>query len=114
MDLSQGGDQMDTVSFWESITKRSTHYPELTQNMDVDVVVIGGGITGVTTALQLIQAGKKVAILEAKRMGGVTTGYSTGNLYVAVQPYFQNIVSKFNLDTAKQIAHSRQFAIDLS
>jgi glycine/D-amino acid oxidase-like deaminating enzyme/nitrite reductase/ring-hydroxylating ferredoxin subunit len=112
MNLSQGGDQMDTVSFWESITKRSTHYPELTQNMDVDVVVIGGGITGVTTALQLIQAGKKVAILEAKRMGGVTTGYSTGNLYVAVQPYFQNIVSKFNLETAKQIAHSRKFAID--
>lgn len=102
----------DTTSFWETITTKSAHYPTLTEDLEVDVSIIGGGITGITAALHLINAGKKVAILEADEIGGVTTGYSTGNLYVAVQPYYQKLESKFNFETAKQIAQSRQFAID--
>ena len=60
----------------------------------------------------MIKAGKKVAIIEADKIGGVTTGYSTGNLYVPVQPFYQNINSKFNFETTKSIAHSRKFAIN--
>lgn len=103
---------VDTISFWEAITKKSTQYPALTQDIEVDVAIIGGGITGITAALNLIKAGKKVALVEAAEIGGVTTSYSTGNLYTAIQPYFQNLVAKFNLATAKQVAQSRQFAID--
>jgi glycine/D-amino acid oxidase-like deaminating enzyme/nitrite reductase/ring-hydroxylating ferredoxin subunit len=103
---------MDTTSFWHAISTRQSHYPELNEDLEVDVVIIGGGITGVTAATQLIAAGKKVALLEAKEMGGVTTGSSTGNLYVAVQPFYQSIYSKFNLETAKAIAQSRKTAID--
>ena len=103
---------MDTQSLWKAITVKSTDYPVLDKDIEVDVAIIGGGITGVTAALHLIESGKKVAILEAEEVGGVTTGFSSGNLYVAVQPYFQNIISKFGLETAKQIAHSRKLAID--
>lgn len=103
---------METTSLWESISTRSSHYPELSKDIEVDVAIIGGGMTGITAASHLIKAGKKIAILEASQMGGVTTGYSTGNLYIAVQPFYQNIVSKFDLEIAKSIGHSRQFAID--
>jgi glycine/D-amino acid oxidase-like deaminating enzyme/nitrite reductase/ring-hydroxylating ferredoxin subunit len=103
---------MDTRSLWQAISVRKTDYPELEKNLEVDVAIIGGGITGITAATQLINAGKKVAILEADKIGGVTTSLSTGNLYIAVQPFYQNIYSKFNLETAKTIAQSRKFAID--
>lgn len=103
---------MDTTSLWKTISTRSSSYPELSKDIEVDVAIIGGGITGITAALHLIKAGKKVAILEADKMGGVTTGYSTGNLYIAVQPFYQNIYSKFDFETAKSIAYSRKFAID--
>lgn len=103
---------MDTTSLWKEISTRPTTYPELSNEIEVDVAIVGGGITGITAALQLIKSGKKVAILEADLIGGVTTGSSTGNLYVAVQPFYQNIYSKFDLDTAKTIAQSRKFAID--
>ena len=103
---------MDTISLWEAISTRPSTYPELSKNIEVDVAIIGGGITGITAASHLIKAGKKVAIIEADKMGGVTTGYSTGNLYIAVQPFYQNIYSKFDFETAKSIAHSRKFAID--
>lgn len=106
------GIDMDTISFWNAITQRTEEYPELSQDIEVDVAVVGGGITGITTALNLIKQGKKVAILEAKQIGGVTTSFSTGNLYIPIQPYYQNIVAKFNRETAKAIAQSRKFAID--
>lgn len=110
---NHGGDmKMDTTSLWEKISARTNAYPKLESDIDVDVAIIGGGITGITAASHLIKAGKGVAIIEAEKIGGVTTGYSTGNLYIAVQPFYQNIVSKFNLETAKTIAHSRKFAID--
>ncbi len=101
-----------TTSFWNAISKRLNNYPELDKDIEVDVVIIGGGITGITAANQLIKAGKKVAVLEADKIGGVTTASSTGNLYIPVQPFYQSIFSKFQLETAKTIAHSRKFAID--
>ncbi len=103
---------MDTTSLWEAISTRSFTYPELSKNIEVDVAIMGGGITGITAASHLIKAGKKVAIIEANKIGGVTTGYSTGNLYIAVQPFYQTIYSKFDFETAKSIAHSRKYAID--
>lgn len=103
---------MDTISLWEKISARQTTYPELTSDKAFDVVIIGGGITGVTAALELVNAGKKVALIEAEQIGGVTTGYSTGNLYIPVQPFYQHIESKFNFEVAKTIAHSRRLAMD--
>lgn len=103
---------MDTESVWKKISKRSKTYPTLSRSLEVDVAIVGGGVTGMTAALFLLNAGKKVAILEAEEIGGVTTGFSTGNLYVAVQPYYQTIIKKWGLDTAKAVSHSRKEAID--
>lgn len=101
-----------TTSLWEAISTRSSSYPMLSQEIEVDVAIIGCGITGITAASHLIKAGKKVAIIEANKIGGVTTGYSTGNLYIPVQSFYQNIYSKFDFETTQSIAHSRKFAID--
>jgi ribulose 1,5-bisphosphate synthetase/thiazole synthase len=61
---------MNTTSLWEEISVRLSEYPELSKELEVDVAIIGRGITGITAASQLIDAGKKVAILEASNCGG--------------------------------------------
>lgn len=99
-------------SLWQDIIVIKKEYPALAEDLEVDVVVVGGGITGITVAKQLIDAGKIVAVIEAATIGGVTTGSSTGNLYMPVQPGYHGIESKFNIKTAKNIAYSRQIAID--
>lgn len=46
-----------------------TSFPRLNVNMTADVVVIGGGIAGVSTAYNLSKAGKQVVLLEGKVRG---------------------------------------------
>lgn len=79
---------MDTNSLWKHITTEAKPYAELSDTIEVDVAIVGGGITGITSALQLIASGKKVALLESYRIGGGTTGFSTGNLYIPIQSYY--------------------------
>jgi glycine/D-amino acid oxidase-like deaminating enzyme/nitrite reductase/ring-hydroxylating ferredoxin subunit len=47
-----------------------------------DVLVVGGGLTGLTTALLLARAGRSVAVVEARHVGAVTTGNTTAKLSV--------------------------------
>jgi glycine/D-amino acid oxidase-like deaminating enzyme/nitrite reductase/ring-hydroxylating ferredoxin subunit len=102
---------MNTKSVWEKVST-PVNYPALDKDIQSDVLIIGAGITGMTAALELAKAGLKVMVVESHRVGCGTTGYSTGNLYVPVQPYYQNIKTKFNLETVRIIAHSRKEALN--
>ena len=61
-------------------TAGTTNYPPATDGREYDVIVVGGGITGLTTALTLKRRGAKVALLEAQRIASGTTGYTTGKV----------------------------------
>jgi len=45
-----------------------------------DAIVVGAGLTGLTTALLLARSGMNVAVIEARHVGAVTTGHSTAKL----------------------------------
>src|SRR5215207_2520272 len=72
--MSKGG-----PSFWIGTTPE-TDYPTLTDEIDVDVAVVGAGIAGITAAVLLKRAGKTVALLESKRIVHGATGYTTAKV----------------------------------
>jgi glycine/D-amino acid oxidase-like deaminating enzyme/nitrite reductase/ring-hydroxylating ferredoxin subunit len=70
---------MALVSVWQD---RHPHpAPEaVSLSGSCDVAVVGGGLTGVTTALLLAREGRSVTVLEARHVGSGTTGRSTAKL----------------------------------
>jgi glycine/D-amino acid oxidase-like deaminating enzyme/nitrite reductase/ring-hydroxylating ferredoxin subunit len=101
---------MKKTSLWKDDAEASA-YPPLQKDLNVDIAIVGCGITGLTAAHLLTVAGKSVAVLEAWRVGDGTTGFSTGNLYATVEERLQTIRSKFGRETAHAIAASRTAAM---
>jgi len=90
-------------SFWRR-TARRARYPALDGDASVEVAVVGAGITGLTAALLLARAGRRVAILEADRVGGGTSGATSAHVTeVSDAPYTQ-LIEKFGEDGARAFA----------
>lgn len=97
---------MKMKSIWNNITEQLT-FSFLKGNAHADVVIIGGGITGLTTAELLIEKGFNVILLEGKNICGSNTSHSTGNLYVTMDKHFSEIENKYDQKTVKQILEAR-------
>ncbi len=71
----------------------------LPHDMDVDVCIIGAGLSGVSCALALAKAGLKVAVLEARDIGFGASGRNGGQVissYACEMPYLANQLGKEN------------------
>src|SRR3954464_12183742 len=84
-------------SLWIADAPASRH-PPLKADLDVDVAVLGGGITGLTTAYLLKEAGADVVVLEAERVGAGVTGTNTAKVTALQQTVYSQIRSRH--DTA--------------
>src|SRR5688500_16341871 len=104
---------MKKISIWEDTAIAGPSFRQFSGNIEADVVVIGGGITGLTAAMLLSDAGKKVILLEAKKIGLGTTGNSTGNLYATVDEHLSVIRKKWGAETMKGVVASRTYAMNL-
>jgi glycine/D-amino acid oxidase-like deaminating enzyme/nitrite reductase/ring-hydroxylating ferredoxin subunit len=87
-------------------------FPKLENDLAVDVAVVGGGITGLTAAVLLARAGKRVALLEAQRLGDGTSGDTTGHLTQILDDRYHQLEKSFGRDATKAIARSVAASID--
>jgi glycine/D-amino acid oxidase-like deaminating enzyme/nitrite reductase/ring-hydroxylating ferredoxin subunit len=103
---------MDTSSLWQGTAIKLACGPTLQADITVDVAIVGAGMTGLTAAMQLVASGQRVAVLEAHRIGGSSTGHSTGNLYAMVDLGLHDITRRHGEETMRQVAQSRASAVD--
>ena len=98
-------------SFWIGTTPE-TDYPPLGGSVDVDVAVVGAGITGITAAILLKRSGKSVALLESKRIVRGATGYTTAKVTAGHGLSYTQIAKKHGADGARLYAESNLAAIE--
>ena len=67
-------------SLWAAATPSGPQLPELSASAQADVIVIGGGFTGLSTALHLREAGVDVAVVEAMEPGWGASGRNNGQV----------------------------------
>jgi len=68
------------ASYYAATRSTDTKYPRLDGEHRCDVAVVGGGFTGVSTALHLAERGYDVAVIEANRIGWGASGRNGGQL----------------------------------
>ncbi len=82
-------------SLWAAVTPRGPDLPELSGTQQADVVVIGGGFTGLSTALHLRETGIDVAIVEAMEPGWGASGRNNGQVIPTLsRPDPEDIVAR--------------------
>lgn len=90
-----------------------TAYRGLTGTLDADVLVVGGGIVGVTAAFALAEQGADVVLIEAGRIGGGTTGHTTAKLSALQGLVYSTITSRHGERAATAYAELNRDGIEL-
>src|ERR1051326_8933763 len=102
---------METKSYWHS-SAVLPRFESLSHDAKADVVVIGGGLTGITAAYLLGKEGAKVVLLERQRCAGADTGYRTAHLTYVTDQRLHHLVKVWGRDGAKAFWEAGAAAID--
>ena len=78
-------------------------FPKIERDRHVDVVVVGGGITGLTAAYLLTTGGRQVALLERGRCAQIDTGHTSAHLTMVADTRLSDLVSRFGRTHAQAV-----------
>lgn len=93
-------------------TSEQPSYPRLETTVDVDVAIVGGGLTGITAGILLKDAGYRVAVLEAREIAGGVTGFTTAHITEVLDTRYHVLARKFGRAGARLAASSQRTAIE--
>ena len=95
-------EDVQQTSAWTATTKMPA-YPVLAEHLDVDVVVVGGGVAGVTAAYLLKQSGHRVALVDQQRCVAGQSSRSTAHLTAVTDMPLSRLVERHGADRARAV-----------
>ncbi|MFC0773016.1 FAD-dependent oxidoreductase [Terrimonas alba] len=101
----------ENISYWID-SRKPIEFKTLNQNIDTDILIIGGGIAGITTAYCLARAGRNITLVEDGFIGSGETGRTTAHLTCALDDRYFQIEEVYGEDDSRLAAASHTTAID--
>ncbi|WP_456271219.1 FAD-dependent oxidoreductase [Bacillus sp. AK031] len=98
-------------SYWLDSAELPTFKP-LKEDFQTEAIVVGAGITGLTTAYMLSQQGIKVAVIEAEQVASRTTGNTTAKLTAQHGVIYDHLINEFGVEKARLYYKANQEAVD--
>ena len=98
-------------SIWEKTCKGPAR-PPLYGKAQADVAVIGGGMTGILTALELQERGLQVVVAEAGHVGGGQTGRTTAKLTAQHGAIYAGLIERLGREKAAMYARANRRAVE--
>ena len=103
---------MEYKSIWE--LNDINENPKLNNDLEVDVVIVGGGIAGISTAYYLRNSNKKIILLEKDKVGNGVSKFTTGKLTYLQNGIYPNIIKDRSKSDALEYFNSQKEAIKLA
>lgn len=101
------------ASLWAATASTAPDYSVLDADTKCDTVIIGGGFTGLSTALHLAAKGQRVILAEAAEPGWGASGRNGGQVIAGLKADPQSLVGLFGADFGMRIATNMGLAADL-
>ncbi|WP_054310190.1 FAD-binding oxidoreductase [Mesorhizobium sp. 1M-11] len=90
-------------SWYEDSAGPRPEYPSLDGDRQADVVIIGGGFTGLSAAVHLAKAGSNVVLIESHRFGDGASGRNGGQMGTGQRAWAEEMESEYGFTRAKAL-----------
>ncbi|MHA7775460.1 NAD(P)/FAD-dependent oxidoreductase [Roseibium sp. M-1] len=104
-------DDFKTMPYWQEIAPKVS-LQEIALPEEVDVLVIGGGYTGLNAALQTAREGLGTLVLDAEAPGWGCSLRNGGQLSTSLKPGFGKLARRYGKDLATQLCLEGQASLD--
>jgi glycine/D-amino acid oxidase-like deaminating enzyme len=101
-----------SLPLWQSTAVQQPNTETLTVDVNTDVVIVGAGITGLSTAIHLAEQGIKVVVVEAQNIGEGASGQNGGQVIPGLKHSPRKLMKIFGADRGAEIANDAQNSAD--
>jgi glycine/D-amino acid oxidase-like deaminating enzyme/nitrite reductase/ring-hydroxylating ferredoxin subunit len=103
-------EQERSRSLWMDLPE--IEVPPLLEDVETDVLVVGAGIAGLSTAYELVLSGRAVTVVDRGRPGRGMTARTSAHLSFELDDYYRELISHRNVEVARQYFASQSAAVD--